>query len=99
MRRSFFLILGLLTSSSGIAQSSIYDIEIHDIDGKIIDFKMNKLDYSIPHKKLSIRNFVLFPLKEILPDWKHPKTKEHIGDLIDNLNIDEKNSILKVNKY
>ena len=37
MRRIFFLILGLLTSSSGIAQSSIYDVDIHDIDGKIID--------------------------------------------------------------
>jgi len=75
------------------------DIDIIDFDSKIIDFKLNKLDYSIPHKELSFRNFVLFPLKEILPDWKHPKTQEHISVLTDNLTLNEKNSILKVNKY
>ena len=36
---------------------------------------------------------------EILPDWKHPKTNELIGALIEKLSREDKNSILKVNKY
>ena len=75
------------------------DIDIIDFENKIIDFKMNGMDYSIPHKRLSFRNFVLFPLKEILPQWKHPKTNEDVNVLIDNLSFEDKNSILKVDKY
>ena len=44
------------------------------------------------------RNFVLYPLKEISPNWTHPKTKENINNLINKLTNDEKKSILKVVK-
>jgi 7,8-dihydro-6-hydroxymethylpterin-pyrophosphokinase len=52
----------------------------------------------MPHKELTSRNFVLFPLQEISPRWKHPKTKETINYLIQKLNEEDKNSILKMNK-
>jgi 2-amino-4-hydroxy-6-hydroxymethyldihydropteridine diphosphokinase len=52
----------------------------------------------VPHEKASYRNFVLIPLREIFPDWMHPKTKENISILIDQLSNDDKNSILKVKK-
>ena len=74
------------------------DIDIIDFDGQIIDFKFKNLDFTIPHNKLSNRNFVLFPLKEILPNWKHPKTNESIDVLLGKLSKDDKNSILKVKK-
>ena len=38
-------------------------------------------------------------LKEIKPNWMHPVTNEHINTLIDKLSQNEKNSILKVEKY
>ena len=44
------------------------------------------------------RNFVLFPLQEIFPEWKHPKTNEIINVLVQKLTIDDKNSILKIEK-
>ena len=74
------------------------DIDIIDFNSKVIDFKYKNLDFTIPHKKLSYRNFVLFPLKEILPKWIHPKTKESIDMLINKLSTDDKNSILKIKK-
>ena len=74
------------------------DIDIIDFDNQIIDFKYKNLDFEIPHKKLIYRNFVLFPLQEILPNWKHPKTKNPVNILIDNLPKDDKNSILKIKK-
>ena len=72
------------------------DIDIIDYKSQIIDFNYNNISLSVPHKKLSSRNFVLFPLKEIQPSWTHPITKEIIDVLIKNLPEDEKKSILKV---
>ena len=74
------------------------DIDIIDFNSQILDFKYKNLDFTVPHKKLSYRNFVLFPLKEILPKWIHPKTKESIDMLINKLSTDDKNSILKIKK-
>ena len=74
------------------------DIDIIDFNSKIIDFKYKNLDFKVPHEKLCYRNFVLIPLKDILPNWKHPKTKESIDLLIDKLSIEDKKSILKVEK-
>ena len=74
------------------------DIDIIDYNNQIINFKYNDLDFIAPHEKLIYRNFVLFPLEEIYPQWKHPKTNESISALIKNLTKEDKNSILKVKK-
>ena len=74
------------------------DIDIIDYNGKIMNFKYKNLNFSVPHNKLIYRNFVLFPLNEISPNWKHPKTKELINALIDNIPKEDKNSILKIKK-
>jgi len=74
------------------------DIDIIDFNSKVIDFKYKNLDFTVPHKKLSYRNFVLIPLKEILPNWIHPKTKEKISNLIAKLPEEDRKSILKVKK-
>ena len=52
----------------------------------------------VPHEKLESRNFVLFPLKEVSPNWKHPKNNSTIDELINNLPTNVKNSILIVKK-
>ena len=74
------------------------DIDIIDYKQKNMNFKYENLDFVVPHEKLSNRNFVLFPLREILPEWKHPKTNDHIDILIDKLSNVDKKSILKINK-
>ena len=74
------------------------DIDIIDYNNKVINFKYKDLDFTVPHKKLVYRNFVLFPLHEISPNWKHPKTKELVSTLIKNIPKEDKNSILKIKK-
>ena len=74
------------------------DIDIIDYNGKIINFSYKNLIFKAPHEKLIYRNFVLFPLREIAPEWKHPQTKESISILIDRLSNEDKNSILKIKK-
>ena len=72
------------------------DIDIIDYNNQILNLKYNDLDLTLPHKNLSARNFILFPLQEISPNWKHPKTNEIISFLIQKLNQEDKNSILKI---
>ena len=53
-----------------------------DID--ILDYENRKISDEIflPHPRMHIRNFVLFPLFELNKDWKHPVSKHHIKTLI-----------------
>ena len=74
------------------------DIDIIDYNGQILNLKYNNLDLTVPHKELTKRNFILFPLQEISPKWKHPKTKDIIDDLLQRLKEEDKNSILKIDK-
>ena len=74
------------------------DIDILDYNGKIMNFNYKNLNFTVPHEKLIYRNFVLFPLQEIMPNWIHPKTKEKISALIAKLSEENRKSILKVKK-
>ena len=70
-----------------------------DID--IIDFKgliKNQKNVVLPHPKMHKRNFVLFPLKEICPNWTHPITNENIDILIKNLSHSARNEITRMNE-
>ena len=74
------------------------DIDIIDYKNQVLDFQYKNFDLEIPHKKLTSRNFVLFPLQEISPLWQHPKTKEMISTLIQKLPELDRKSILKIEK-
>jgi len=74
------------------------DIDIIDYNEKTLNFKYKNFDLVVPHKELALRNFVLFPLQEIAPNWIHPKTKDSIDVLINKLPKGDKNSILKIKK-
>ena len=76
----------------------ICDIDIIDYNSQILNLKFNNSELTLPHNDLTKRNFILFPLQEISPNWKHPKTKEFISDLLKKLSEDDKNSILKIDK-
>jgi 2-amino-4-hydroxy-6-hydroxymethyldihydropteridine diphosphokinase len=39
----------------------------------------------LPHPRLAERAFVLLPLAEILPDWRHPRTGEALSEMIRRL--------------
>ena len=74
------------------------DIDILDYNGKINNFNFKNQNFRVPHEKLNFRNFVLYPLHEIEPNWKHPKSKEKVSSLIENLTEENRKSILKIQK-
>lgn len=43
----------------------------------------------IPHPRLQERAFVLLPLRDVAPDWRHPRTGVGIEDLIAALTEDQ----------
>jgi len=62
------------------------DPRIIDID--IIDFNSeikNTKKLTLPHPKCHIRNFVLYPILEIDPNWSHPIFKKNAQFLINKL--------------
>ena len=68
------------------------DIDIIDYKGKII----NSNNITIPHPRAHLRNFVLFPLKEISSEWIHPILNKKIDFLIKNLNFKLRNEITRI---
>ena len=75
------------------------DPRIIDID--IIDFnsEIKKTDKLIlPHPKCHLRNFVLFPILQIDPNWSHPILKKNARFLINKLSQKFRIEITRIKK-
>ena len=70
------------------------DIDIIDYYGEIINSK----EITLPHPRSHLRNFVLYPLKEISPEWVHPVLRKKIEFLINKLNLKLRNEITRLNE-
>ena len=70
------------------------DIDIIDFNGEII--KNDKL--VVPHPRLHLRNFVIYPLKEIEPNWSHPIFNKNIDSFFHELEKNSHNEITRLIK-
>ena len=71
------------------------DIDLIDYNGKILNSKQ----LTIPHPKAHLRNFVLFPIKEISPTWIHPILNKRIDFLIKKLSFKLRNEITRIKEH
>ena len=72
----------------------IIDIDIIDFNGEI----KNTKKLILPHPKCHIRNFVLYPILEIDPNWSHPIFKKNAQFLINKLSQKFRIEITRLNK-
>ena len=70
------------------------DIDIIDFNGEII--KNDEL--AVPHPRLHLRNFVIYPLKEIEPNWLHPIFNKNIDSFFQELDKNSHNEITRLIK-
>ena len=72
----------------------VIDIDIIDFNGKIKKTK----ELILPHPRCHLRNFVLFPILQLDPDWFHPVLMRNAQYLINNLSQKSRIEITRLEK-
>ena len=76
--------IGRIRNSTKILAREI-DIDILFYSDKVVDYK----DLIIPHPRLHLRNFVLYPLNDIASDFIHPILLKPINELLEECEDDD----------
>jgi len=63
----------------------ILDLDILDYQGKVMD----TTSLVLPHPRLHERRFVLIPIAEIAPDWRHPISELTAAQLLARLSSEQ----------
>ena len=91
--------ISIIEKKIGRIKSKKNDPRVCDID--IIDFKglIESTELlSLPHPRSHTRNFVLYPIKEIDPNWTHPVFKKNVEFLINELSQNSRIEITRLHK-
>ena len=72
----------------------VCDIAIIDYISEIV----KKGFINLPHLRCHTRNFVLYPIKEIDPNWIHPVLGENVNNLIKKLDFKSRIEITRLSK-
>ena len=67
------------------------DIDLIDHEGRVMSG-----DLVLPHPRAAARAFVLVPLAEIAPDWRHPVTGQGVGKLLAALPAADRQAVKKL---
>ncbi|MDJ0951307.1 MAG: 2-amino-4-hydroxy-6-hydroxymethyldihydropteridine diphosphokinase [Alphaproteobacteria bacterium] len=66
----------------------VLDLDLLDYHGRV-ETPAAGAGPVLPHPRLAGRAFVLLPLAEVAPDWRHPKTGRTVAELIADLPADQ----------
>jgi 2-amino-4-hydroxy-6-hydroxymethyldihydropteridine diphosphokinase len=56
----------------------VIDVDVLAVGDELLD----RDELTLPHPRLHERAFVLLPLCEVAPDWRHPRLKKTPGELL-----------------
>jgi 2-amino-4-hydroxy-6-hydroxymethyldihydropteridine diphosphokinase len=65
------------------------DLDIIDMGGLVLD----EPDLILPHPRAHLRRFVLVPLRDVAPAWRHPGSGRSVSELLDELEMDDLTSL------
>lgn len=64
-------------------EARVIDLDLIDYGGMVVEPAGEGL--RLPHPRAHLRGFVLLPLRDVAPDWRHPVTGRSIDALIGDL--------------
>ncbi|EJW20530.1 hypothetical protein IMCC14465_16550 [alpha proteobacterium IMCC14465] len=67
------------------------DLDVLDWHGHLVHGRLN-----LPHPEISRRGFVLRPLMDVAPEWRHPETGLSVRALWNRLSVTERLKIMKL---
>jgi len=67
---------GRLRSAANAART--LDLDLLDYDGRV----MTEPQLTLPHPRMATRSFVLVPLRDVAPGWRHPVTGQGLAELL-----------------
>ena len=67
---------GRLRSASNAPRT--LDLDLLDYDGRVMD----EPQLTLPHPCMTARSFVLVPLRDVAPGWRHPGTGQGLAELL-----------------
>ena len=67
--------LGRLRSAPNAPRT--LDLDLLDYDGRVMNGAA-----ILPHPRMTERSFVLVPLAEVAPNWRHPVSGQGVGELL-----------------
>ncbi len=76
-------LLHAIEAEFGRIRGELYGARTLDLD--LLDYNGTVLDEGgliLPHPRMHERGFVLSPLAEIAPDWRHPRSRRAVNDLL-----------------
>lgn len=70
--------MGRTRSADGSYSARVIDLDIISFNADVISTDA----LTVPHRFLADRLFVLLPMLDVLPDWKHPQTQLSVREMI-----------------
>ncbi len=61
------------------------DLDIIDVDGLVVQ----TASLTLPHPRAHLRRFVLMPLRDVAPGWRHPVSGSSVHDQLAGLPVDD----------
>lgn len=67
------------------------DLDLIDYDGRVEGGPP-----ILPHPRAATRAFVLVPLKDVAPDWRHPQSRKSIAELLQAIPAAEREAVRRL---
>ena len=79
------------TRSSTPNEPRVIDLDVLGFN----DENLDKVDLKIPHPEMHNRAFVLYPLREVAPNWVHPTLEKTVDEMVHGLPVGQKVECIK----
>jgi 2-amino-4-hydroxy-6-hydroxymethyldihydropteridine diphosphokinase len=75
----------------------LIDLDIVDFDGLCETILQGENHLHLPHPRAHERAFVLSPIAEIAPEWRHPESGQSASDLLGEIDSSQKTTKIALN--